>query len=66
MGAVVIKIDAKSKRLLSSLAKKMGGDVIAIDDEQFEDLALGQLMDNEKTNTTVSRELVMNKLKNGR
>jgi hypothetical protein len=66
MGALVIKIDAKSNKLLSSLAKQLGGNVISIDDEQFEDLALGQLMDSKKTNETVSRDEVMNKLKNGR
>lgn len=66
MGALVIKIDSKSNKLLSSLAKKMGGNVFSIDDEQYEDLALGKLMDKSKTNEVVSREEIMNKLKNGR
>lgn len=66
MGALVIKLDSKSNKLLSSLAKKMGGNVFSIDDEQYEDLALGKLMDKTKTNEVVSREEIMNKLKNGR
>jgi hypothetical protein len=62
MGAVVIKIDKKNNRLITKLAKELGGKVISIDDEQYEDLVLGQLMDDEKTNELVSREEVMSKL----
>jgi hypothetical protein len=66
MGALVIKMDAQNNKLISSLAKKLGGNVISIDDEQFEDLMLGQMIDGSKTNETVSRDEVMKKLKNGR
>ena len=66
MGAVVIKIDKKNNLLISKLVKELGGKVISIDDEQFEDLALGNLMDNKKTGEDVSREIIMNKLKNER
>ena len=62
MGAVVIKIDKKNNRLISKLAKELGGKVISIDDEQYEDLVLGQLMDEEKTNELVSRDEIMSKL----
>ena len=62
MGAVVIKINAKSNQLISRLAKELGGKVISIDDEQYEDIALGKLMDSEKTNETVSREEIMRKI----
>lgn len=65
MGALVIKTDAKNSKLLSSLAKQLGGNAFSIDDEQFEDLALGHIMDSKKTNETVIRDKVMNKLKNG-
>ena len=64
MGALVIKISKKNNLLISRLAKELGGKVISINDEQFEDLALGNLMDNVKTGETVSREIIMKKLRN--
>jgi hypothetical protein len=66
MGAVVIKIDKKNNRLISRLAKELGGDVLSINDEQYEDLALGRLMDEVKTGKNVNRDLVFEKLRNGR
>lgn len=66
MGAVVIKIDKRNNLLISKLAKELGGKVITIDDDQFEDFALGNLMENNKTNETVSREIIMKKLRNER
>jgi hypothetical protein len=63
MGAVVIKIDGKNNRLISKLVKELGGKVISINDEQYEDLVLGKLMDEEKTNELVSREEIMDKLR---
>ncbi|MFW5774418.1 MAG: hypothetical protein ACOCWD_07030 [Tangfeifania sp.] len=65
MGAVVIKIDKKNNRLISKLAKELGGDVLPINDEQYEDLALGNLMDEVKTNEDVEKDLVFKKLRNG-
>jgi ribosomal protein L19E len=65
MGAVVIKIDAKNNRLIASLVKELGGKVISIDDEQYEDLVLGKLMEKEKTNELVSRDSIMKKLSGG-
>ncbi len=62
MGAIVIKSDTKSNKILKALAEKLGGQTITIDDEQYEDIALGLLMEKEKTNTLVSREIVMEKL----
>ena len=41
----------------------MGANVLSIKDEQFEDLALGSMMDTVKTNENVSRELIMKKLR---
>ncbi len=64
MGAIVIKIDKTNNRLISRLAKKLGGDVLPINDEQFEDLALGRMMDKVKTKENVSRDLVFEKLRN--
>ncbi len=64
MGAVVIKIDKKNNKLIARLVKELGGNILSINDEQFEDIALAKLMENEKTNKTVSREIIMNKLRN--
>ena len=64
MGAVVIKIDKRNNQLMSRLAKEIGGKVIVIDDEQYEDLALGKLMNDVKTGETVDYEIIMKKLRN--
>jgi len=37
--------------------------VLSVRDEQFEDFALGTLMDTVKTGENISRELVMEKLR---
>ncbi|MCB0505508.1 MAG: hypothetical protein KDC58_08380 [Cyclobacteriaceae bacterium] len=63
MGALVVKLDPKSNKILKELAKKLGGQVVSIDDTQYEDIALGALMDKEKTGEKVSREEIMKKLK---
>jgi len=62
MSAIVIKADKKSNKILAELAKKLGGNVLAINDNQYEDIALGALMDKEKTGRTVSRDEIMKKL----
>jgi hypothetical protein len=62
MSAIIIKADKKSNKILAELAKKLGGNVLSIDDEKFEDLALGSLMDKNKTDQTVSREEIVKKL----
>ena len=63
MSALLIKTDLKNKKLLTELAKRLGGNVVTLTDEQFEDLALGALMDKVKTGETVSRDSVLKKLK---
>jgi heterodisulfide reductase subunit B len=62
MGAIVIKADSKSRKLLKELAEKLGAEVTDIKDAQYEDFLLGQMMDAEKTGVTVSRAKIMNKL----
>jgi len=62
MGAIVIKSDSKSNKLLMALAEKIGGRAFTIDDDQYEDLALGALIDKEKTDELVSRDEVFVKL----
>lgn len=63
MGAIIIKADKTSNRILSELARKLGGSVINLEDEQYEDFALGSAMDAAKTGETVDRDLIMQKLK---
>jgi hypothetical protein len=62
MSAIVIKADQQNTRILKELAKKLGANVMNINEEQFEDLALGLLMDKSKTRETVSRETIFKKL----
>jgi hypothetical protein len=62
MSAIVIKTDQQNTRILKELAKKLGANVMNINEEQFEDLALGLLMDKSKTGETVSRESIIKKL----
>jgi len=63
MGAIIIKADKKSNKIISDLAKKLGGNVMTLADDQYEDFALGSLMDSVKTGKTVSRESIMQQLK---
>jgi hypothetical protein len=63
MSAIIIKADNQSNKILTDLAKKLGGDVLKLKDDQFEDLMLGSLMDSVKTGKTISRDSVIAKLK---
>ena len=62
MSAILIKTDNQNTKILKELAKKLGADVLNIKEEQYEDLALGILMEKSKTGETVSRESIMKKL----
>lgn len=63
MGAIIIKADKKSNKILSELARKLGGTVIDLEDEQYEDFALGTAMDDAKTGEIVEPDSIMRKLK---
>lgn len=64
MSAIIIRTKSvENLKLLKDLATKLGGDVLSIRDEQYEDFALGKLMTAVKTNQTVSREAIMSKLR---
>jgi hypothetical protein len=56
MGAIIIKADKKSNKILSDLARKLGGSVIVLEDEQYEDFALGSAMDKAKIGELSDRE----------
>ncbi len=62
MSAIIIKADKESNKILSDLVKKPGGNVMNLEDEQYEDFALGSLMDSVKTGKTVNRESIIMKL----
>lgn len=62
MGAIVIKNDSKSLKLIAQLAKRLGSQVANLDDEQIEDFTFGQMLKEAKTGETVSRESIMQKL----
>ncbi len=63
MSAIIIKADKKSSKILAELAKKLGGNVIDLNEEQYEDFILGTLMDTVKTGKTVSKATILKKLK---
>ena len=63
MSAIVIKADNQNTRILKELAKKLGANVLNINEDQYEDLALGILMDKVKTGKTVSRDSIMKKIR---
>ncbi len=63
MSTILIKADKQSSKLLAELAKKLGGNVVDMKDEQFEDFMLGTVMDKVKTGKTVSRASILKKLK---
>jgi hypothetical protein len=61
MGAIVIKSDAKSLKLIMEIVRRMGGEVAKLDDEQLEDFTFAEMMKEAKTGKTVSRETIMQK-----
>ncbi len=59
MTTILIKADKQSSKILSELAKKLGGNVINFKDDQFEDLMLGTRMNKVKTGKTISKDLII-------
>ena len=62
MGAIIVKADKKSNKILSELARRLGGSVINLEDKQYEEVALGTAMVAVKTGELVDRESIMQKL----
>jgi hypothetical protein len=63
MGAIIIKADQKSNKILLELAKRLGANVLNMNDAQYEDFLLGSIMEEVKTGKEVSKEEVIKKLK---
>ena len=64
MGAILIRADKKINKILSELAVKLGGDVMNLNDDQFEDFVLGTVMDSVKTGESADRDSIIRKLRN--
>jgi hypothetical protein len=62
MSAIIIKADDKSSKILKELAKRLGANVMNMNDNQYEDFLLGSIIDSEKTGIDVSREETIKKL----
>ena len=62
MSTLLINSDASNTKLLLELAKKLGANVIAIEDEHYEDLLLGNEMDKVKTNELMSKDEILKKI----
>jgi hypothetical protein len=58
----MIEADAQSSKILSSLAKRLGGKVVGLTRRQYEDFLLGELMEKTMTKRTVSKSAVMREL----
>ena len=63
MSTILIKTDKRSSKILAELAKRLGANVIDVNDQQFEDLVLATLMDKVKTGKTVSKDSILKKLR---
>ena len=63
MSEIVIKADSKSNKILKDLAKKLGANVLNMNDAQYEDFLLGSIINSEKTGEDVSKEEVIKKIK---
>lgn len=62
MGALVIKADQRSNKILKELAERLGANVTSMDEKQYEEFLLGSLMDAEKTGKKSSRSTILKKL----
>jgi hypothetical protein len=63
MGAIIIKANSQSSKLIKELAKLLGATVSIVKDQQYEDFILGSLMESKKTGKNVSKEVILKKLR---
>ena len=63
MGAIIIQGDSENNKILAKLAEKLGNKVISIKEEEYEDFALGKMMDENKTGDNATRDEIMKKLR---
>ncbi|MFO0361833.1 MAG: hypothetical protein ACK500_08385 [Flavobacteriales bacterium] len=60
---MIMQADDKSSKLLKELAKRMGARVTIVNEAQYEEFLLGQLMESVKTGKKVSKEAIFRKLR---
>ena len=58
MGAILIKSDKRNNEILAELAQRLGGVVLHLDEDQYEDIVLGISMENVKTGELIDRERI--------
>lgn len=64
MTSLIIQSDnTDNLELIAKLAKKLGIEVNSVTEEQSEDLAMGAIMSKAKTGESVSRDIIMKKLR---
>ena len=63
MSTIIIKSDKQSSKILAELAIKLGGNVLDMKDEQFEDFILGSMMEKVKTGKTVTKSSILKKIR---
>jgi len=63
MSTIIIKSDKQSSKILAELAIKLGGNVLDMKDEQFEDFMLGTMMEKVKTGKTVTKSSILKKIR---
>ncbi|HKL39271.1 MAG TPA: hypothetical protein VJ894_01265 [Cryomorphaceae bacterium] len=62
MGAIVIKVDKKSQKILKDLADYMGAKIHTLSDDEYEDFLLGTIIRDEKTKKDVDRDSILKEL----
>lgn len=63
MEAIIVHgTNKKNTRLIIDLVKRLGGSVSCLSKEQYEDILMGELMNNIKTGKEVSKTSIMEKL----
>lgn len=62
MDALLIKTDAKTNKIMRTIAKSLGAAVYSVNESQYEDLVLGEMMDKKKTGTLIDRNEIFKTL----
>ncbi|TAF72523.1 MAG: hypothetical protein EAZ53_15860 [Bacteroidetes bacterium] len=62
MDALLIKTDAKTNKIMRTIAKSLGATVYSVNESQYEDLVFGEMMDKKKTGTLIDRNEIFKTL----
>lgn len=58
MSAIVIDSNPETNELIKTLAEKLGANVFELNEDELEDIALGKIINTEKTGKTIPRDQV--------